>query len=215
MADDLLIYRMVHVSNLEFIFRNGMWSKNSGVIDPDFVPIGNSDVIKTRIEYNIKVAPPGGMLSDYVPFYFAGHSPMLYNIITGYGDVTRYMQKDIAFIVCGVHRLIDIGAEWCFTDGHAIKAITKYYNSLDDIGKLDWNAIRSTYWNNTETDMDRQRKKMSEFLVRNHVPVETIRFVVVHNEETKAFVESLCEKIGIGLAVIIDVKNRLYYSNYD
>ena len=44
--------------------------------------IGNPDLIDKRT-HRIVPAPPGGTLSDYVPFYFTLYSPMLYNIKTG------------------------------------------------------------------------------------------------------------------------------------
>lgn len=214
MTEKILIFRMTHIDNLRFILQNGLWSMLSNVQDPDFVTIGNIDVIGKRKEYAVKVVPPGGVLGEYVPFYFAGHSPMLLNIITGYG-VSKLLQRDIVFIVCDAKRIFDSSLEWCFTDGHAKKAITKFFNQPECLEQLDWRTINSTVWKDTEEDTDRQRKKMSEFLVRNHVPVEMIRCFVVHNDDSKQKVESLVLASGLKIPVHIDTNNHLYYKDYD
>lgn len=214
MPDKLYIYRMTHIDNLEFILRNGLWSMMSEMQDPNFVTIGNTDVIGKRKEYAVKVVPPGGVLGEYVPFYFAGHSPMLLNIVTGYG-VRKFPQKEIVFLVCDAVRIMQGEMEWCFTDGHAKKAITSFYNSSADLQRLDWDTIRATFWNDTEEDTDRQRKKMAEFLIRHHVPMEMIHCIVTHSDETKQKVEGMIQAAGLTIPVYVDAENRLYYKDYD
>ena len=53
-------------------------AKLSSVVDPDFVPIGNPDIIDKRTNKPIGIEPPGGVLGEYVPFYFSGHPILLY-----------------------------------------------------------------------------------------------------------------------------------------
>ncbi len=50
--------------------------------DPNFREIGSPDFIDKRAHRMVPV-PPGGTLSDYVPFYFTPWLPMLMNITTG------------------------------------------------------------------------------------------------------------------------------------
>ena len=188
MMQQLPIYRMTHIDNVPFILRNGLWSKLSAEReaagtaatiaagqsaspsataqgtpkqDPAFKAIGNADIIGRRTNKRVVVIPPGGVLGEYVPFYFSGHSPMLLNIATGYG-VPRIPQKDIVFLVCDATQIAAEGISFCFTDGNATKSITHFYNTLDDLDKLDWNTIRATLWKNTDDDYDRVRKKMAE-----------------------------------------------------
>ena len=160
----LFIYRMTHIDNVPFIVKNGLWSKLSPVQDPNFISIGNPDIIGKRTNKTVVVIPPGGVLGEYVPFYFSGHSPMLLNIATGYG-VKKVPQKDIVFLVCDALEIVNAGIPYCFTDGNATKAISKFYNTLYGLRELDWPCIHATIWKNTEDDYDRVRKKMSEFPV--------------------------------------------------
>ena len=211
MPDSLYIYRMTHIKNLDFIFKKGLWAMNCAVQDPCFIPIGNSDIISMRQGYPVRINPPGGVLGDYIPFYFAGHSPMLYNIVTGY-NVLKLPQDKIVFIACDVNRFVSGSFEWCFTDGHAKKAITKFYNSLDDLSQLDWNAINSTWWRADENDMDRPRKKMSEFLVREHIPADYIEQIYVRSANSLATVSQMVYDNNLNIPVHIDTKFELFYN---
>lgn len=210
MEGHLYIFRMTHISNLDFIIKNGIWSMNSNVQDPDFVPIGNSDIIYKRRTSLIKINPPGGALGDYIPFYFAGHSPMLYNIITGY-NVKQFPQKDIVFIVCDAKRIAKSETAWCFTDGNAKSKISAFYSSLSDVDKLDWDVIRSRWWRADENDMDRPRKKMAEFLVRDHIPIELIDGFIVRDDSAYKIVKQLIADNNSSMKVEIDKNNNLYY----
>lgn len=60
--------------------------------------LASLDIIDKRTNKLVEVIPPGGVLGEYVPFYFSGHSPMLLNITTGL-NVNRVLQKDIVFLV--------------------------------------------------------------------------------------------------------------------
>lgn len=51
----LFIYRMTHIDNVPFIVKNGLWSKLSPVQDPNFIPIGNPDIIDKRTNKTVVV----------------------------------------------------------------------------------------------------------------------------------------------------------------
>lgn len=210
----LPIYRMVHIDNVPFIVQNGLWPKLSSVVDPDFVPIGNPDIIDKRTNKPIGIEPPGGVLGEYVPFYFSGHSPMLYNIITGYG-VKQVSQRDIVFIICDALDIIDAGIPFCYTDGNATKAISKFYNTLYGLKELDWNCIRAKIWKNTDDDFDRVRKKMSEFLVKGHLPNSLIRGFLVKNESSCMKVAAMIGDTLPNCKVMVDTNHDFYYKGYD
>jgi hypothetical protein len=59
-----LIFRIVHRDNVPWILDNGLHCKNSKVRDPNFVEIGNKELISKRAKHPI-VCQPGGTLSDY------------------------------------------------------------------------------------------------------------------------------------------------------
>ena len=81
-----LIFRIVHRDNVPWILDHGLHCRNSGSADPNYVEIGNPDLISKRNHHSVP-KPPGGTLSDYVPFYFTPFSPMLLNITTGWGGI--------------------------------------------------------------------------------------------------------------------------------
>ena len=56
-----LIFRITHISNVPWILRNGLHCKNSDVRDPNFVRIGNLELIQRRTGRSVLV-PPGGSL---------------------------------------------------------------------------------------------------------------------------------------------------------
>lgn len=82
-----LIFRITHIANVPWILENGLYCRSAAEQDPRFVEIGNPDLIDKR-KHRVVPAPPGGTLSDYVPFYFTPYSPMLYNIKTGWRGIT-------------------------------------------------------------------------------------------------------------------------------
>lgn len=210
----LCIFRMTHIDNVPFIVQNGLWSKLSPVQDPNFIPIGNPDIIDKRTNKFVVLIPPGGVLGEYVPFYFSGHSPMLYNITTGY-NVRRVLQRDIVFIVCDAFEIADAGIPYCFTDGNATKSISKFYNSLEGLEELCWDCIRAKIWKNTEDDYDRVRKKMAEFLVKDHIPASLIRGIIVKNAEAE---QRVAEMLGGSLSecrIKVDTECEYYYLGYD
>jgi hypothetical protein len=77
-----LIFRITHIANVPWILEHGLHCRNSPERDPNYVEIGNPELIQKRTQRPVPI-PPGGVLSDYIPFYFTPHSPMLLNIKTG------------------------------------------------------------------------------------------------------------------------------------
>ena len=134
------IIRMIHFDNLEHILKHGMYSKNSGHVIPNYVNIGDTALIKQRETFTVRIDPPNGNLGDYIPFYFAGHSPMLLNIKNGSRGIKQFPQKDLVYVVCRISGIIEQCPEWCFTDGHAKNHLTRFYNHTDDLTKLEIKA---------------------------------------------------------------------------
>src|SRR3954466_10875814 len=96
--DKALIFRIVHRDNLPWILDNGLHCRNSDTFNPNYVNIGNVELIDRRNGHTVP-CPPGGTLSDYVPFYFTPFSPMLLNITTGWGGITKRRNEEIVVLV--------------------------------------------------------------------------------------------------------------------
>lgn len=188
-----------------------MYSKNSGHEIPGYINIGDAELIKQRDEYVVKIDPPNGHLGDYIPFYFAGHSPMLLNIKTGYRGIKKYPQSELVYLVCRISDIIEQCPHWCFTDGHAKSSITKFHNKVEDLSLLDWATINLQIWRSTEDDWDKMRRKQAEFLVKKHVPVTCISQIIVINSEQEAKVKEIENRIGIDIPVVIDKQRKYFY----
>jgi hypothetical protein len=160
----LYVYRIIPVQNLEDDLLNGLICKNEAPANAKRTVIGNTEIIKERDTREVACFP-GTFVNDYVPFYFSVRTPMLLNIMTGRG-VPKLPQSEIIYLCFKLTDLATDKFQWCFTNGNAAKRISKFYNDLDDLDKVDWVSIKSTDFgaNNADGDEDRVRKKHSDFL---------------------------------------------------
>src|SRR5690348_11543782 len=82
------IFRITHVDNVAWMLKNGMWCRSSRKFDPNFIAIGSPELIEKRKTHTVPI-PPGGTLSDYIPFYFTPWSIMARKINTGHGGIPK------------------------------------------------------------------------------------------------------------------------------
>jgi hypothetical protein len=210
-SKDIRLFRMVHYANIAHILVNGMTCRSHYNADPNYINIGDSNLIAKRNDYEVPI-PPAGTLGQYVPFYFAGRSPMLLNIKTGYRGMTQRAQDEIVYFVCKLTEIINSCNEWVYTDGHAKDKLTEFFNNIgliEDV--IDWNIVKERWWTPTEEDLDRQRRKQAEFLVKSHVPVSCIEGIIVKNDSRKQYVEDILSRLQIKLPIKVDNTNKYYY----
>jgi ssDNA thymidine ADP-ribosyltransferase, DarT len=205
------VYRIVHIDNVEYLLTNGMFTRSHAQSDPNYINIGDSNLIEQRNDYPVSVNPPNGNLGEYVPFYFGPLSPMLLNIKTGYRGISKRSQAEIVYIVCQLGVLVQQCAEWCFTDGHAKNAITEFCNNIGSLHKVDWNLVRERHWSNTEDDIDRMRRKQAEFLVKDHVSVSCISCIVVQDTSSKTRIDLIMNRLGLVIPVKVNPGKKFYY----
>ncbi len=177
----------------------------------NFIIIGDSALIKARKDLEVNI-PPGGKLSEYIPFYLGPRSPMLYQIATGYEDVKKFPQEEIVYLISSFEKIKEHGCSFFFTDGHARSATAAKYNNEKDFDKLDWNVIKATFWKSDESDLRRKEKKQSEFLVKDYVPWTCIELVGVYNDNAREKVLNLARSAGTTVEVKIS-KAKLYYDH--
>lgn len=203
-----LIFRLMHYANLEYTLSKGMYCGNSQNADPNYINIGHRNLIGKRGK-RIVPTTPGGVLNNYVPFYFAPRSPMLYSICHKNVDGFSGKQSDIIYLVSSVEKIISAKIPFVFTDGHAYEIFSRFFNQINDLDKVDWTIMGATYWNNTEQDNDRMRRRMAEFLAYQFVPPSCILAIVVYNEKIKNIVGSTQIKCNTKINTII--KRNWYY----
>lgn len=206
---DIWVFRIIQIQNLEFDLKNGLFAKNSAPINPQRIVIGSEEIINERDTRPVKCYPDD-VVNDYVSFYFSFRTPMLYNIITGKG-VPKHPQETIIYLCCKLTDLTSLDKAWCFTNGNAAKKITRFYNDLSELDKIDWHAVRSIDFrhDNADGDEDRVRKKHAEFLVKDKVPAKKISEIAVLNRTIKNHVETIVS--ACNLAIEVKVKQDYYF----
>jgi hypothetical protein len=179
------LYHITSLENLPAILRSGqLLSKNAlDASQSPYTTIAYEQIQERRAQ---KIVPcgPGGVLHDYVPFYFAPRSPMLYAIskglVQGYGSG----QSSILHLLIKAEDIFAESLDFSFTDGHAIIGYSRFYDRPSDLNEaIDWAIMKEKYWNDTDEDGDRKRRRQAEFLVHRAVPWPLIRAICVMDEE--------------------------------
>jgi hypothetical protein len=162
---ELWVYRIIPLGNLRDDLTMGLFAKSSAPSKSNRIVIANAEIINERDKRTVTCFPDT-VVNDYVPFYFSVRTPMLYNLITGHG-FPRVPQENIIYLCCRYEDLATEGFQWCFTNGNAAKAITRYYTEHSHLRFLDWRSIETEDFrhDNADGDEDRIRKKHAEFLV--------------------------------------------------
>ncbi len=205
---NIWLYRITHRENLPHILQYGICNKNHPDANPGFVPIGKHDIITRRNDHLVKIAGYGN-IGDYVPFYFSPKSIMLYNILTGYG-VTKVKPEEIIFLVTDVPGIEKCKRLYFFSDGQANTRISKHYNDLKDLDKIDWEIVKSGDFTKSIDDNDRTRRYQAEFLVHEKVPVNCIKAIVVYNETCATFVKKVLAKTS--LLIPVSITQSFYFN---
>jgi hypothetical protein len=205
------LYRITHIKNLNFILRNGIYTSGSTNFDPNYIKIGDPSLINYRKNLDAR-NPPGGKLSDYIPFYLGPRSPMLYQIALGYEDIAKYSQEDIIYLISSFDQVKSHNLTYFFTDGNARSETTTTYVSESDFSLLDWDTIYGTYWKSDETDLLRKQKKQSELLIKDHLPVSCIDYIGVFNNTAKQNVLHLLKELNLNIPIKVSPA-KLYYDN--
>ena len=153
---------------------------------------------------------PGGMVGDYVPFYFAPRSPMLFRIQQGGVEGVSSDPARLVYLVSSTEVMLNAGLRCVFTDGNAASAITDFYDDqqlLDQV--VDWPLMRATYWYNTPEDGDRRRRRQAEFLVHGAVPLDLINELGLYDPGVGASVQEIA--VASGRNVTIRVRSGWYF----
>lgn len=201
---------MTHIRNLPIILsEGGLWcdrqAKQRGLTQQS---IGHTNIKERREKWPVGCSP-GGCLCDYVPFYFHHHSPMLYVISRGGVEGYASGQDEVIYLTSSTAAVDANNLPFVFTNGHAAMALTAQYQDLDDLSKLDWVAIRATWWKNTSGDGDKERRKQAEFLVHDFMPWPLVTEIVVKTQDMAAQVSAHLQ--GQSHAPELKIMSAWYY----
>lgn len=198
--ENAFIWRIVHRDNLAWIFSNGLFSRNSPNFDPNFVSIGNADLIDRRSSRVVPIEPYG-TLSDYVPFYFTPFSPMMYNIYTGRSGVVQRRRDEICILVSSLHKVHELGVPFVFTDRHAYTSLANYSSDITDLSFIDWPLLRSRNFKRNPEDPEQIERYQAEALVYQHLPVSGLLGVICYTDEVKTMLETNAKNVGINMDI--------------
>ena len=157
------------------------------------IEVGNTDVKALRSTRSVSL-DPGGVVADYVPFYFAPRSPMLY--VISRGGVPSYQdgQHRIIYLCSTLERLHDLGLDVVLSDRNAAMRVADFHRWADgepEDGFIDWPLMKETIWSSDDEHPDRMERRMAECLVHGSVPWEALMFVGARDQTVADEVVSL------------------------
>lgn len=185
-------YHFTHVDNIDSIVENGALlstnlKKKYGISHHN---IANVDIQNRRSEMKVPVGP-GGVVHDYVPFYFTSINPMLLGLL----NRKVIDQPYICFIAVSIDKIVNDSV--IFTDASAnTRLLPNFYDSPDDLSRLNWELIDSKKWKDSSDKEKHQR--MAEVLVHHKVPLSWIDSYIVFNKIAKQKIEDTYKREELG-----------------
>jgi hypothetical protein len=169
---------------------------------------------------NQKIVEEIKTLHDYVPFYFAPRSPMLYcnhkqNI------PNAKPQEEIIYFVANAEKIASHSLEFLFYDQHPVTATAKQYNNLDDLKKINWELFFEQpqiggyckYWQDNINEpryVKRKAIRQAEFLIHQQISIDYIDLIAVQNKTTLKNVEEILRSYNIR-NIKLEIKSEWYY----
>ena len=203
------IYHITHINNLESIIKSGgLLSYNAmQTAQMRYTNIAYQN-IQDRRATTLVPCGLGGKLHDYVPFYFAPRSPMLFAIKEG--NIEGYQGQDmVVYLVSTAQVLQGAKLPFVFTDRHAIMASTNFFDNLTKLDKIDWNIMAARYWNDTDED---KRRRQAEFLVHSFLPWKLVTEIGVFNLQNITKIEqTLQNSQNVMHKPIVRMRKEWYY----
>ncbi len=197
-----LIFRITHRHNVPWILRNGLHCSRSEELDPDFVSIGNPELIERRPHRQVPIEP-WGTLDDYVPFYFTPFSPMLYNIRTGYGGIGQRRNEDIVIFVSSLPALEERNIHYVFTDRHAYLERALFFSRREDLDQVAWDLLQRRDFQRDPEDPTKFERYQAEALAHRFVPVGGFMGLACYTKDVKLELDADLNELGVELTTLV------------
>lgn len=186
------VVHFTHLDHLPGIVAHGLLSDTAaqvrGLLTTE---VGNREIKERRQRRGVPV-PPGGVVADYVPFYFAPRSPMMFAIDRG--NVPEYAGgiDPLVYLVTTIECLQEAGCVVVTTDRNAVLGLAAFSQGVEGLdASVDWHLMEATWWNNTVQEPDRMERRMAECLVHEVVPWEAFTEVHARTNSRKSEIEGL------------------------
>jgi hypothetical protein len=147
------ILHFTHVSHLASVIEKGLAcdidAQGDGLLA---VEVGSRSVKDQRRRRGVGCGP-GGVVANYVPFYFAPRSPMMFAIDRGRVPEYTHGCDPLVYLVTTVEELSSRSIPMVFSDGNAASGITVFGDQVADFDDLvDWSLMKEQYWADTLDD---------------------------------------------------------------
>jgi hypothetical protein len=204
------VAHFTHLDNLARIAVGGLRCDNAAWDGPSITEVGEPSIKARRRQRRVRVEP-GGVVADYVPFYFAARSPMLYLINAGGVSSFSGDSHDIVYLMSTIEQLQAAGLSLVFTDRNAVLELAQHSAQVEDLDTLvDWKLMGATYWANTDDDPDRKERRMAECLAHRAVPWSAFARIAVFDEARRIRVRQILDSVAID-SPPIDVRPEFYF----
>ena len=215
------LFHITAIANLPQICKVGMLvSKKLGAdVGIDYQNIAHKGAQGARAIRALP-DPPGGVVHDYVPFYFAPRSPMLRAIEGGKVADCQWRQADIIHFETTVTRVTAGGKPFVFFDRNATLPYSQPYTDLARLDAVAWDLLTEypqldgfcKYWHDRPAvarHADRMERRQAEFLVKDAVDLTQLTRLGVVDEQRAAQVSTILEAARVDLRV--DVMRDWYF----
>jgi hypothetical protein len=216
------LFHITAIANLPAILARGaLLSKNGGAAAGiNYQNIAHAGAQGARAARSVP-NPPGGLVHDFVPFYFAPRSPMLFAINGGRVASCPWRQADIVHFETTVENVTALRQPFVFYDRNATLAFSTPYTDLAHLDTaVAWDLITEApqldgfcrFWQSLPADpryADRMERRQAEFLVRDQAPLDCMTRLGVIDAERQALVQELFAQAGVPLRV--DVMQSWYF----
>jgi ssDNA thymidine ADP-ribosyltransferase, DarT len=206
--ESAFIFRIVHRDNAPCLLTHGIHCQGLKKCACTYKCIGNAELITKRTTRPIPI-PPGGSLSDYVPFYFTPYSPMLYNIRTGH-NVAHVPNEEIVIFVSSLPRLNARSVPFIFTDRHAYLNAAQFFHDLKFLNRIKWDILQRRDFQRDPNDPAKLEGYQAEALVYQRVPIEALSNIVCYNGEVASSLQGFAVVQEAGLNIMVEP--GLYFS---
>lgn len=181
------IYHITHMGNLPQLVSTGWLLSDARRIQKnvDCRIVGMSTIKKRRLEDLEVSCHPGTNVGEYAPFYFCPRSIMLYILHMGNHPELDYREGQIPIVhlQADLHAVVawagKKGRAWAFSDSNAGARYASFYNELDDLSKVNWDAVDATDFRQFEI----KEGKQAEFLVHRSLPWKLVEKIGVFNKQ--------------------------------
>lgn len=193
------VYHFTYFTNLDHIIKHGLLSTNlKKKQNLTHENIANNDIQHRRSEMKVPCGP-GGVVHDYVPFYFTKRSPMLLNVI----KTKNVDQEGIIYLAVPIDFVKKSSVVFTNSSANTLTP-PMFYSDPSYLKELNWDIINKQVWVPKPDSLKQQ--KMAELLIHDKVSITDISYIVVWGEDMKKHVNMLLANNGIHH---IDVRDDL------